>query len=196
MNRAIDILGASLLLIVSAPLLTGIAAWIWWDDGCPVLFTQTRAGHEGEPFQILKFRSLVREPDDPTRPDEHTSRIGSALRRWGLDELPQLLNVLRGDMSLVGPRPTLPGQVEQYGPYERRRLDVRPGITGWAQIHGRNALSWEKRIELDVWYVEHQSLLLDLRILLRTPMVLIRGVGVRGEDGRNPSYSSSSPPHA
>lgn len=192
-KRGLDLLGASLLLIVLSPLVGGVVAWIWWDDGTPVLFTQARAGREGERFRILKFRTLETEPDDPTRPSEYTTRIGPTLRRWALDELPQLWNVIRGDMSLVGPRPTLPEQVEDYGPYERTRLRVRPGMTGWAQIHGRNALSWSERIDLDVWYVRHRSLLVDLCILLRTPIVLIRGTGVEGPEGRNPSYSSSSP---
>lgn len=191
-KRTFDLLGAGFLLVGFSPLLAGIAAWIWWDDGCPVLFRQRRVGKNGERFHIHKFRTLIRKPDDPTQPSKHTTRIGPMLRRWGLDELPQLWNVVRGEMSLVGPRPTLPQQVEQYGPYEHTRLEVLPGITGWAQIHGRNALPWSERIDLDVWYVQNRSLLLDLRILIRTPIVLIRGTGVEGPDGRNPTYSSSS----
>jgi lipopolysaccharide/colanic/teichoic acid biosynthesis glycosyltransferase len=188
-KRALDLVGASLLLVGLAPVFGLVAFCIWVDDGRPLLFTQTRAGCRGEPFRIFKFRTLTHEPDDPTRPAAHTTRIGGTLRRWALDELPQLWNVLRGEMSLVGPRPTLPEQVKQYGSYERTRLQVPPGITGWAQIHGRNALSWPERIDLDVWYVRNRSLLLDLRVLLYTPIPLLSGTGVQGEDGRNPAFS-------
>ena len=188
-KRALDLLGASLLLVGLAPAFGLVALCIWLDDGRPLLFTQTRAGCRGKPFRIIKFRTLTHEPDDPTRPSAHTIRIGGVLRRWALDELPQLWNVLRGEMSLVGPRPTLPEQVERYGPHERTRLQVPPGLTGWAQIHGRNALSWPERIDLDVWYVRNWSLWLDLRILLYTPILLLSGTGVRGEDDRNPAFS-------
>ena len=195
-KRVLDVVGASVLLVGMAPLFGLIAACIWLDDGRPLFFVQTRAGWQGRPFRVLKFRTLTHEPGDPTRPAAHTTRVGGLLRRWALDELPQLWNVLCGEMSLVGPRPALPEQVDQYGPHERRRLRVRPGLTGWAQIHGRNALSWPERIELDVWYVRNRSLWLDLQILLRTPIVLLRGVGVNGPDGKNPSFPSSSPSHA
>lgn len=187
-KRALDLVGASALLVGLAPLLGLVAASIRVDDGRPILFTQARAGHHGEPFRVYKFRTLTAEPDDPTRPSAHTTRLGPFLRRWALDELPQLWNVLRGEMSLVGPRPPLPEQADQYGSYEQIRLGVRPGITGWAQIHGRNALSWPERIDLDVWYVRNRSLLLDLRILLYTPVVLASGRGVEGPDGRNPAF--------
>jgi len=195
-KRVLDVVGASVLLVGLAPLLALIAACIWLDDGRPLFFVQTRAGCRGRPFRVLKFRTLTDAPDVPTCPAAHTTRIGGVLRRWALDELPQLWNVLRGEMSLVGPRPTLPEQVAQYGPHEQTRLRVRPGLTGWAQIHGRNALSWPDRIDLDVWYVRHRSLWLDLQIVLRTPIVLLRGVGVNGPDGKNPSFSSSSASHA
>lgn len=197
-KRVLDVVGASLLLVGLAPVLGLVALCIWLDDGRPLLFTQTRAGCQGDPFRIFKFRTLTHEPEDPTRPSAHTTRIGSLLRRWALDELPQLWNVLRGEMSLVGPRPTVPRHVEQYGTHERTRLQVPPGITGWAQIHGRNALSWPERIDLDVWYVQNWSLLRDLQILLYTPFTLVSGVGVRGPDGQNPDFSStdSSSPSA
>ena len=195
-KRALDLVGTSVLLVAFSPLFGLVALCIWLDDGRPLLFTQTRAGHRGTPFRIFKFRTLTREPGDPTRPAAHATRVGAVLRRWALDELPQLWNVLRGEMSLVGPRPTLPEQAEQYGPHERRRLQVRPGLTGWAQIHGRNALSWPERIDLDVWYVRHRRLLLDLWILLRTPITLVQGVGVTGTDGTNPSFSPASRSHA
>lgn len=197
-KRVLDVVGASLLLVGLAPVLGLVALCIWLDDGRPLLFTQTRAGCQGDPFRIFKFRTLTHEPEDPTRPSAHTTRIGGLLRRWALDELPQLWNVLRGEMSLVGPRPTVPRHVEQYGAHERTRLQVPPGITGWAQIHGRNALSWPERIDLDVWYVQNWSLLRDLQILLYTPFTLVSGVGVRGPDGQNPDFSStdSSSPSA
>ena len=195
-KRILDAAGACILLATLAPVLGLVALCIWLDDGRPLLFTQTRVGVRGEPFRIFKFRTLTHEPADPACPGTHTIRIGDALRRWALDELPQLWNVLRGDMSLVGPRPTLPEQVEQYGPHERRRLRVRPGLTGWAQIHGRNALSWPTRIDLDVWYVRHQGLTLDLYILLHTPLTLVQGIGVTGAGGKNPSFSPASRSHA
>jgi lipopolysaccharide/colanic/teichoic acid biosynthesis glycosyltransferase len=135
-------------------------------------------------------------PDDPSRAAAHATRSGRFLRRWALDEVPQLWNVLRGEMALVGPRPPLIDDLRQYGSRERTRLEVRPGLTGWAQVHGRNALPWQDRIEHDRWYVQNRSLLLDLRILARTPLVLVRGRGVYGDNGRNPSFSASLSDHA
>ena len=189
-KRALDIGGSLLLLTGLSPLLCAITVWIWWEDGRPIFFTQTRAGQQGQHFRIFKFRTLSSPPDDPTQAAAHTTRSGAILRRWALDELPQLWNVLRGEMSLVGPRPPLPGDVDRYGPHERLRLLVQPGLTGWAQIHGRNALSWPRRIEHDIWYIRNRSLLLDLQILVRTPSVLISGKGVYGAETRNPSFSS------
>lgn len=190
-----DLVGAALLLVATAPMLGVIALCIWLEAGRPILFRQTRTGRRGRPFDLLKFRTLQPVDHDPRCPQAVVTRIGRVLRRWGLDELPQLWNVMRGEMSLVGPRPTLPKQTRRYGPFERQRLDVRPGLTGWAQIHGRNALSWPERIELDVWYVAHRSFWLDLRILLRTPRVLLRGQGTYGRSGKNPSFSSSNQKH-
>lgn len=195
-KRALDLLAAGVLLLGLSPLLGIIAVGIWLDDGRPILFHQTRVGRRGILFRLYKFRTLTHEPADPTCPTAHTTRSGEVLRRWALDELPQLWNVLRGEMGLIGPRPTVPAHVKQYGPYERERLEVRPGLTGWAQIHGRNALSWAERIDLDVSYVQHRTLALDLRILLRTPLVLVRGVGVTGADGTNPSFTPASRSHA
>jgi lipopolysaccharide/colanic/teichoic acid biosynthesis glycosyltransferase len=187
-KRLFDIIGASLLLVGLFPLLATTALLIWIDSGRPIFFRQTRAGKNGIPFTILKFRTLKSDCGLTERPRQHETRLGGLLRRWALDELPQLWNILRGDMSLVGPRPTLLSQVEQYGPYERQRLAVRPGLTGWAQIHGRNAISWPERIDLDVWYVYHQSLWLDLSILARTPGILFSGTGVHGTDDHNPAF--------
>ncbi|NBC86961.1 MAG: sugar transferase [Bacteroidetes bacterium] len=190
-----------------APVFAAIAAAILLDDGRPVFFTQTRVGRDEVPFRIWKFRTLPPAPQASATADDDcevgeecrsmharkmparaATRVGGVLRAWSLDELPQLWNVLRGDMSLIGPRPTIPEQVARYGEYERKRLRVRPGITGWAQIHGRNLLSWPERINLDVWYVENWSLGLDLRILLRTPAVVLSGHGVNGREGRNPDF--------
>jgi len=195
-KRLLDVFGASLLLLLLSPLLGMVALAIWGIDGRPVFFTQVRAGRDGAPFRLVKFRTLEPGPKDPTRPAAHTTRLGGPLRRWAIDELPQLWNVLRGEMSLVGPRPVPLSQAERYGPRERRRLRVRPGITGWAQVQGRNALSWPERIEHDRWYVRHRSLWIDLRILARTPLILLRGTGVYGPDGRTPSFSSSPDPNA
>jgi len=188
-KRLFDLVGASLLLIGLSPLIGLVALAIWGTSGRPIFFTQVRAGRDGAPFRIVKFRTLETGPKDPTRPADHAIRLGRPLRRWALDELPQLWNVIRGDMSLVGPRPVPLSQVRRYGSYERIRLRTRPGITGWAQIHGRNALSWPERIEYDIQYVRTRSFGLDLYILFRTPGLLLAGTGVTGPDGYNP------PPH-
>jgi lipopolysaccharide/colanic/teichoic acid biosynthesis glycosyltransferase len=179
-KRVLDVGVASSVGIVASPILTGIAIAIKLDSPGPVLFRQERIGRHGRPFEILKFRTLVdalpRDPADYliSAEDSRITRVGAFLRRWSLDELPQLWNVLRGDMSIVGPRPTLRYQVEQYDDVQRRRLEVLPGVTGSAQIAGRNELSWRERIELDVWYVDHRSLWLDLRILAATFATLLR----------------------
>jgi lipopolysaccharide/colanic/teichoic acid biosynthesis glycosyltransferase len=197
LKRAFDCVGAATLLLLLAPVLAVMAVALWLDDGRPILFTQMRAGQHGEPFRLYKFRTLHTGPKDPTRPADHTTTLGAPLRRWALDELPQLWHVLRGDMSLVGPRPAPLDQAAHYGPHERRRLHVPPGLTGWAQIHGRNALSWPERIEYDRWYVQNRSFPLDLYILLQTPRVLITGNGVYGPRNENSPFSSTPPsPHA
>jgi len=184
------ILAAGMLMGLS-PLLALIAGAIAVLDGRPVLFTQLRAGQYGKPFRIYKFRTLRLGPKDPERPSAHCTCTGGFLRRWALDELPQLWNIVRGDMSFIGPRPTLLDQVRRYGAFERNRLHVKPGLTGWAQIHGRNALSWPERIELDVWYVRHQSPWVDAKILLHTPWVLWRGTGVYGTEGHTPPFRAN-----
>jgi undecaprenyl phosphate N,N'-diacetylbacillosamine 1-phosphate transferase len=186
-KRALDIALASAVAIVVSPLLAGIAAAIKLESRGPIFFKQERVGRHGESFEILKFRSLAQEqPREPgdyliSASDPRITRVGRFLRRWSLDELPQLWNVLRGDMSIVGPRPTLRYQVEQYDDFQRRRLEVLPGVTGWAQVAGRNALSWPEKIKLDVWYVDHRSLKLDLRILLATVPTLVRPRSVYGD---------------
>ena len=174
LKRTFDATVAAAGLIVLSPVLAALAAVILIEDGRPVLFRQERAGRDGEPFTIYKFRTMVRDASSlgaglaVNEGDERILRFGDAYRRLGLDELPQLWNVLRGEMSVIGPRPTLLEQVERYSPRQRLRLKMRPGVTGWSQIHGRTSIPWSRRIELDVWYVEHWSLRLDARILWRT----------------------------
>jgi len=187
-NRALDIATAALGLAVTSPILAASALAIKLEDGGPVLYRQTRVGRDGEDFELLKLRTMVVGAEQKgagfavDAGDSRITRVGRILRRTSVDELPQLWNVVRGEMSLIGPRPTLRYQVETYTEHQRRRLDVRPGLTGWAQVHGRATLPWAERIELDVWYVEHHSPLLDLKILLRTPLALFGGTyrGARG----------------
>ena len=151
------------------------------EDRGPVLYRQTRVGKDGVDFELLKLRSMVVDAERQgagfavDRGDARITRVGRVIRRTSIDELPQLWNVVRGDMSVIGPRPTLRYQVERYTERQRRRLEVLPGLTGWAQIHGRTTLPWAERIELDVWYVEHRSPRVDLKILLRTPLALLGG---------------------
>ena len=188
MNRALDAVTAALGLAVSSPFLAASAVAIKLEDGGPVLFRQTRVGKDGEDFELLKLRTMVVDAERQgagyavNAGDSRITRVGRLLRKTSIDELPQLWNVVRGEMSLIGPRPTLRYQVEKYSARQRKRLDVRPGLTGWAQIHGRATLPWDDRIELDVWYVEHRSRRVDLKILLRTPLALFGGT-YRGASG-------------
>jgi lipopolysaccharide/colanic/teichoic acid biosynthesis glycosyltransferase len=187
-NRAADVALAGLGLVLTSPLLAAAAVAIKLEDGGPVLYRQRRVGKDGEDFELLKLRSMTVGAEHlgagfaVDRGDSRITRVGRVLRRTSVDELPQLWTVLRGDMSVIGPRPTLRYQVDRYSDRQRRRLDVRPGLTGWAQVNGRATLSWDDRIELDVWYVEHRSPLVDLRILLRTPRALFGGT-YRGQSG-------------
>jgi lipopolysaccharide/colanic/teichoic acid biosynthesis glycosyltransferase len=180
-NRAADVALAGLGLVLTSPLLAAAAVAIKLEDGGSVLYRQTRVGRDGKDFELFKLRSMRVGAEHMgagfaiDRGDARITRIGRLLRRTSLDELPQLWNVLRGDMSVIGPRPTLRYQVDRYTDRQRRRLEVRPGLTGWAQIQGRATLSWPDRIELDVWYVDHRSARLDLQILLRTPAALFAG---------------------
>ena len=175
-------------LAIASPLLAAAAIAIKLEDHGPVFYRQRRIGLNGKEFELLKLRTMEVGAETKgagfavNEGDPRITRVGRLLRRLSLDELPQLWNVVRGDMSVVGPRPTLAYQVERYTPRQRRRLEVRPGLTGWAQIHGRARLPWEQRIELDVWYVEHRSPWLDLRILARTPAALFAGT-YKGETG-------------
>ena len=181
--RAADLAIAVVSLIAISPLLLAAAIAIRLESPGPVIYRQRRVGKDGVIFELFKLRTM-RQGADPvgvgtavTSEDPRVTRVGRLLRRFSLDELPNLFNVLRGEMRIVGPRATLPAQVELYTPRQRRRLDLRPGVTGWAQIHGRAGIPWEERIELDVWYVEHRSLRLDLKILARTPRALLGGAG-------------------
>ena len=184
LSRALDLVIAGAAAVLGAPVFAAIAIAIRLESRGPIILRQTRVGLGGEDFELLKFRTMV--PDAHrlgtgwliAEHDPRITRVGRFLRRWSLDELPQVFNVLRGDMSIVGPRPTLRYQVDQYTPFQRRRLEVRPGITGWAQVLGRNRLTWPQRIELDVWYVDNRSVLLDIRLLLRTLPMLARPTGV------------------
>jgi len=181
LNRAADVVVAGSALIVASPVLALAALAVKLTSPGPALFRQTRVGKNGYDFELLKLRTMVVGAETQgaglavNRGDPRITPVGRLLRRLSLDELPQLWNVLRGDMSIIGPRPTLRYQVERYTQRQRRRLEVRPGITGWAQVHGRAKVPWEERIELDVWYVEHRSLSLDLRILAKTPVALFSG---------------------
>jgi len=187
-NRALDVALAGTGLLLASPMLAAAAIAIKLEDRGPILYRQTRVGKDGEDFELLKLRTMIVGAETQgagyavDRGDSRITRVGRLLRSTSLDELPQLWNVVRGEMSLIGPRPTLRYQVERYSERQRRRLDVLPGITGWAQIHGRATLSWAERIELDVWYVEHRSPLTDLLILLRTPVALLGGT-YKGETG-------------
>jgi lipopolysaccharide/colanic/teichoic acid biosynthesis glycosyltransferase len=189
-GRAFDVAVASVALVVTSPLmLAAIVAIRIESPGSPV-FRQRRVGKDGEPFEMLKLRTMVSGAEAigaglaVNYGDPRITRVGRLLRRWSLDELPNLINVLRGEMSVVGPRPTLQVQVDRYTDRQRRRLEVKPGITGWAQVNGRAALPWHERIELDVWYVDNRSLWLDIRILATTARMLVSGHGLyKGETG-------------
>jgi sugar transferase EpsL len=187
LKAVLDRVAGAMLLALAAPVLGGIALWILLESGRPVLFVHPRAGKDGVPFRMFKFRTMVpnavevgrklRLSEDPfglVPRDPRITRGGRFLRRTGLDELPQLLNVVRGEMSVVGPRPDLVEQAANYTDEDRRRLLVRPGITGWSQVHGREDMTWPERFRLDAWYLEHWSLVLDLRILVRTVGQLFR----------------------
>jgi lipopolysaccharide/colanic/teichoic acid biosynthesis glycosyltransferase len=166
---------------VTSPLLGLAALAVKLEDRGPVFYRQLRVGKDGRDFELLKLRTMVVDAERQgagyavDRDDPRITRAGRVLRRLSIDELPQLWNVLRGEMSLVGPRPTLRYQVDRYDERQRSRLDVKPGLTGWAQVNGRAALPWDERIEFDLWYVEHRSTRLDLKILVRTPVALFRG---------------------
>jgi lipopolysaccharide/colanic/teichoic acid biosynthesis glycosyltransferase len=189
-KRALDVLIAGLGTVLTAPVVALLALAIRLESPGHPIYTQTRIGRDGVPFTIYKLRTMVADAEFRgaglaiNQGDDRITRVGEFLRRYSLDELPNLWNVLRGEMSIVGPRPTLGVQVAQYTERQRGRLSVKPGITGWAQINGRASLPWSERIELDLWYVERQSLALDLRILWRTAGMVLTGQGLyKGETG-------------
>jgi lipopolysaccharide/colanic/teichoic acid biosynthesis glycosyltransferase len=189
-SRALDVAIASVALVVTAPLLVLAAIAIRLESAGSPIYRQRRVGRGGEPFELIKLRTMVSGAEHAgagmavNYGDPRITRVGAVLRRFSLDELPNLVNVLRGEMSIVGPRPTIQAQVDQYTDRQRRRLEVKPGITGWAQVNGRASLPWHERIELDVWYVDNRSLPLDLRIIARTARMLATGHGLyKGETG-------------
>lgn len=186
-KRLFDLAWATASLLLLGPLMLVIAALVWWEAGWPILYVHERVGRHGRLFPFYKFRTMVLGAErigagwEVEASDPRITRIGASLRRWSLDELPQLWNVIRGEMSLVGPRPTLAYQVARYTTRQRRRLEVRPGLTGLAQVSGRNALSWPARIELDLCYIERYSFWQDLRIIARTFGSLADGGVIYGE---------------
>ncbi|HEV3129624.1 MAG TPA: sugar transferase [Solirubrobacteraceae bacterium] len=189
-QRLLDLAIAVPASIVAAPVIAVLAVAIRLESRGHPIYTQTRAGKDGAQFQIFKLRTMVRGAEFTgaglaiQEGDDRITRVGEFLRRYSLDELPNLWNVVRGEMSIVGPRPTLPVQVEQYTDHQRGRLAVNPGITGWAQVNGRASLPWAERIELDIWYVDHRTLALDLKILARTTGMVLRGQGLyKGDRG-------------
>jgi lipopolysaccharide/colanic/teichoic acid biosynthesis glycosyltransferase len=187
-NRALDLVIAGLILLVASPLLALAVVAIRLESRGPVFYRQQRVGRDGESFELWKLRTMVPGAESMgagiyiVEGDTRITRVGRLLRRFSLDELPNLINVMRGEMAIVGPRPTVQEQVDRYTERQRRRLEVKPGVTGWAQINGRASLPWPDRIELDVWYVEHRSLRLDLRILTKTARMLATGHGLYSED--------------
>ncbi|MFA0736792.1 MAG: hypothetical protein OGMRLDGQ_003292 [Candidatus Fervidibacter sp.] len=180
-KRLFDIIFSLTLIILLAPLILFIALLIWVTMGRPILFRQRRVGYKGQVFTIYKFRTMTEERDEHGNllPDEQRlTRFGRFLRETSLDELPELFNVLKGDMSLVGPRPLLVEYLPYYTPEERKRHNMRPGITGWAQVNGRNAITWDQKLALDVWYVDNWSLWLDFKIILMTIIKVIKREGI------------------
>lgn len=185
LKRCLDVAVAGPALVLGAPLMAGVAVVVRATMGSPVVFAQVRPGRGGAPFTIYKFRTMREAFDErgaPLPDADRLTAVGRFLRATSLDELPQLLNVLRGELSLVGPRPLLVRYLGRYSPEQARRHDVLPGITGWAQVHGRNAITWQEKLALDVWYVDHWSLLLDLRILAKTALSVVRRDGI-SQDG-------------
>jgi lipopolysaccharide/colanic/teichoic acid biosynthesis glycosyltransferase len=189
-TRALDVAIASVALAITSPILGAAMIAIRLESHGSPIYRQRRVGKDGVPFEMLKLRTMVSGAETigagmaVNYGDPRVTRVGAILRRWSLDELPNLVNVLRGEMSIVGPRPTIQAQVDQYTSEQRRRLEVKPGITGWAQVNGRASLPWDERIELDVYYVDHRTLALDLRILAKTVAMLVTGHGLyKGESG-------------
>jgi len=183
-RRVFDVVVAGSALLVASPLLLAAVVAIRLESRGSALYRQRRVGKDGRPFDVLKLRTMVQGAEGMgagmavNEGDPRITRVGEILRRYSIDELPNLVNVLRGEMAIIGPRPTIPVQVEQYTPRQRGRLAVEPGITGWAQVNGRTSLPWSERIELDLWYIEHRSWRLDLRILVKTAGMVLHGAGL------------------
>ena len=196
MKRAMDLVGALAALALLSPIVVVLCILVLSKLGSPVFFRQVRPGIEGRPFKMVKFRTMTDErgPDGALLPDDQRlTALGAWLRSTSLDELPELFNVLKGDMSLVGPRPLLMDYLSLYNDRQARRHEVRPGITGWAQINGRNALSWEEKFELDVWYVDNRSLWLDIKILFKTVLQVLKRDGIsHGEEATMPRFKGSN----
>jgi lipopolysaccharide/colanic/teichoic acid biosynthesis glycosyltransferase len=191
LKRAVDVVGASLALVVLSPVLAMVALLVRVRMGTPVLFRQERPGRGGRPFTMTKFRTMTnrRGADGELLPDaQRLTALGRWLRRTSIDELPELLNVVHGDMSLVGPRPLLMEYLPLYSPEQARRHEVRPGVTGWAQVNGRNAVTWEEKFALDVWYVDHRSFTLDVEIVGKTISQVFSGHGVSA-----PGHATTEP---
>lgn len=184
MKRLFDVVSGLVFVCLALPIMALAALATLIDVGCPVLFKQQRPGLYGRPFILYKFRTMsdARDASGNLMPDsERLSRIGSALRRYSLDELPELINVIRGDMSLVGPRPLLMEYLPLYNAAQIRRHEAKPGLTGWAQVRGRNSLSWEEKFDLDIWYVDNRSLMIDLKIIALTVGQILRPIGINME---------------
>lgn len=183
-KRVFDFTAASCAAIALSPLLLGIAVWLHFaNKGAGVFFAQERPGKHGKIFKLYKFKSMTDErgPDGKLLPNERRiTKAGKFLRSTSLDELPQLINIIRGDISIIGPRPLLEQYLPLYSPEQARRHDIRPGVTGWAQVHGRNAISWTKKFELDVWYVDHVSFWVDMKILFLTALKVLRRADING----------------
>jgi lipopolysaccharide/colanic/teichoic acid biosynthesis glycosyltransferase len=194
MGRTFNVVVSGLALALLMPFLLVIGAAIRITMGGPVLFRQKRSGLHGEIFEIVKFRTMRGERHPGEADAARITPLGQFLRTFSLDELPQLWNVVKGEMSIIGPRPTLPEQVVHYSQRQRGRLDIEPGLTGYAQVKGRNTLSWPERIELDLWYIEHRSVWLDVRILAMTALQLLRPEGITGDGGVNPGFPIPTQP--
>ena len=195
MKRLFDMAVAGMALVLLAPVLAGLALLVRAKLGSPVLFSQVRPGLHGKPFKMIKFRTMIdaRDADGQPLPDaDRLTAFGAFLRSTSLDELPELWNVLKGDMSLVGPRPLLMEYLPLYSPEQARRHEVRPGITGWAQVNGRNSLSWPEKFRLDTWYVDHRSFRLDVKIFMMTALKVVRRSGIAAEgDASMPRFSGN-----
>lgn len=199
MKRIFDFSAATIGIIAVSPIVIGTAIVVKNKIGSPILFTQTRPGQYGKPFQVYKFRTMTNETDENGEllPDaDRLTETGKFLRKYSLDELPQLINVIKGDISLVGPRPLLMEYNDLYNDEQRRRLDVKPGITGWAQVNGRNALSWEEKFKLDVWYVDNQSFILDMYILYLTLIKVFKSEGINQEGSVTAEKFKGTPSNA